>query len=444
MNLDLTLIEKKEDSSTTITATAVVTPDPPPPTPKGQARGVTPLTVKFTVNGTPKGVSPIDVNGHASIELKKLEAGKAYVVMAEVLGTTVPASATETITIPAPPAKKPTGPFGWTMMAMFWFGVWYFGPGLLTLFYIGLAMGALALIARRKGKSFGTIVSDNNWVFPATLGMFIMSGLAAHWNPMVPEGTLGWIGGLIGGGDVEESILWGFLNNLFFREIFTNGWSDATWLFLVSLLPAALVSFTDEVLKGFAEFFKKHKGDGISWLAFLKKDLIVEGFEIFGKSIWKGFSNIFKVFLLVVITSTFVACSSPSEKEYKRLLAEKPATTTEAAEKAYDRVDKLAGNVARLKNPPEGLVEKIDELRKERATQYAKLAFKEKSVLSTVKVLAVLAKNGINPATIMPTPTPGVDTTNNTKTGSGTGAVEKQLSRPPVDPTADVIPPEWK
>ena len=452
MNIDLTIVEAKKDGKTIFTAIAVVTMDPPPPTPRGQARKATPLpTVRFFLNGKAVGVLVVNPDGHAMFELGELKPG-TYVVLAEILGAPAPNSDEKDFTIPAPPAKtkKLTGVFGWVMIVLFWLSVWYWGPGWLTFVYLVLTMGVLALIAKFSKTTFSSVAGNNNWVFLATLGMFIMSGVAAHYNPMVPESTLGWFGEFFSslfGSDspnsVEESALWAFFNRLFFGDIFTNGWSDSAWVFGLGLIPAAIVSYTDEVVKEIHDLVKKH-GKGEGWLEFLKKDIpatiVIDSLIIAPlRAVMKG---LFKFSLLVFMASTLVACSSPSEEEFKRLSAEKPATTTEDAEKAYDRVETLAKNVARLKKAPEGLTEKIDVLRKTRAEQFAKLAVKEKSVGSTVKVLTVLVKNGINPTTIIPTPTPGV--TNNNPTGSGTEAIARKLSRPPVDPTADTIPLEWR
>ncbi|MCC7160384.1 hypothetical protein IT399_01500 [Candidatus Nomurabacteria bacterium] len=295
MNIDLTVIEKKEeDSSTTITATAVVTPDPPPPTPKGQARRVTPLTVKFTINGAPKGVSPVDANGHASIELKKLEAGKTYTITAEVLGASVPTSATEAITIAAPPTKTkvPTGPFGWAMMVLFWVIVWVVGPGWLTMLYLGITIGILFLIAKLRGTTLGSVVGNNNWVFFSVLAMAAISAVIGHFNPLPAQGAVSWLKSLFTNAPsgIHGHIFWRFFNNVFFGKTFTGGWSHAALLYLVSVIPAFFISFSDEIGDLWKNFKGKHQGKATSFLTlipefgrFLLKDGVAEIFWAFLK-----------------------------------------------------------------------------------------------------------------------------------------------------------------
>lgn len=170
------------------------------------------------------------------------------------------------------------------MMAAFCAAILFLGPGfLLTGAYLGLAMGVLALIAQfRKESTFGSLLKNNNWVFLATAEMTLLSGIMTYLNPLVPDDG-GWISGigswlgswLSGEKEFSDSALWGAVNYFFFGEAFTYGWQDATMAYGLWSIPAAFVSFWDELFRFFGKIFS-HLAKGKGMTGFAVRDATME------------------------------------------------------------------------------------------------------------------------------------------------------------------------
>ena len=205
--------------------------------------------------------------------------------MATTRTPTTPARTRKTTRKPV--VQKETGTFGRLMMVLFWLVVLFLGPGfLLTGVYLSLTMCVLTLIAKIKGTWFSEEFGNNNWVFFATLAMAVASGVMSYMNPLVPQDPVSWLmSWFTSVPEVSgEGTFWGILNWLFFGEALTEGWGDAMLTYGLWIIPAFVVSFSEETM----EFGKKllthlAKGEGLASFA-LKDGLL----ELFWKIFKKG------------------------------------------------------------------------------------------------------------------------------------------------------------
>lgn len=272
MNIDVTLVANNGE----VTAHAAVT--------RGSGLAQKGVSVRFNVDGTAK--QPVVVNGagHATLELGKLKIGVVHIVTAEVVSVSPPVIDVKRIKIDKK-TRQPASNFERFMMIAYWLMMWwFFTPMLLTFTYLTLTMIVLFLISRVRGVSFGTIVSNNNWVFFATVAMAIATGIMGYFNPLLPDtvGTRMWESlksslGFEAQANMSDSIFWGIVNGWFFGESFTNGWNIAAPTYWVAAIPAFAVSFWDETFK-FLMKLSAHlfKGEGLA--KFALKDGLMELF----------------------------------------------------------------------------------------------------------------------------------------------------------------------
>lgn len=331
------------------------------------------------------------------------------------------------------PTGKPVSTVGCLAMVGYWLAVWFFGPGWLTLVYLGMTMSTISLIARFKRTSFKSLLKNNNWVFLATLGMFITSLVMAYQNPMVPQGIGGWLWNLLGGeAPLANSTLWGLFNQFFFGSPWTHGWTDAAITYFLFLFPATAVSFWDEAKHVWTELWEKGSNHKEGWVKFLAKDGVAEIFWALPKIVLKGFFGGHMFSLLILASAlTFSSCGtfkSPLEKEFTKLSAVEPAGSAAEAEKLYAEVEKFATLLGQGGPAvPDGLLEKARALQQKRAREFAKAAARDWSLGSLSKVVRALTGAGLNPSA-----------------EASAAGIDPGKLPPKVDPTADMVPPEWR
>ena len=198
------------------------------------------------------GAVQTDLGGRASVELA-LKPGE-HIVEAHVVGL-AGISDTDYITVEA--VVRSVGPFGALMMVVFWFFVWLWGPSeWLTVIYLTLAIGTLALVSRIQEKPFGAIILNNNWVAKAALGMLAVTAIMAKANPYKGGSLLrGWMAKtpIIGGAlqapthPLANEGFWGTINNWFFGTSPTWGWTVASGFYLLAFAVSLAISFSDEI-----------------------------------------------------------------------------------------------------------------------------------------------------------------------------------------------------
>jgi hypothetical protein len=223
--------------------------------------------VKVMVDDKAKKPLAVDKTGIASLDLGKFGVGN-HIVVATIVGASPAVSATETIEVKP---KSPMGWFGWIVVFLFWFLVWYKGPGLLTFVYFILTMSVITLIAWLKEAlghekfldAFETIIENNNWVFRAIVTMVLVTGFMWYMNPLVPEGMLQslWHKVTDSSVSVHQHWFWKQINRLFFDHSRTNGWRDSTMFYLRWSIVAIFVSFWDETVKFFKRLHENKKGE---------------------------------------------------------------------------------------------------------------------------------------------------------------------------------------
>ena len=139
----------------------------------------------------------------------------------------------------------PTGKLGCLAMVVFWLVLLLLWPTRwITPGYLVISMVILKLLAWAKGWTFRSLVTNNDWVCPATFAMFVITTFMACLNRLVPGG---WFGALFEG-KLVDSAFWATVNNMLFDESFTNGWRYATLIFFVAFIISVAVSYTDEMV----------------------------------------------------------------------------------------------------------------------------------------------------------------------------------------------------
>jgi len=181
--------------------------------------------------------------------------------------------------------SRVVGPFGATCMVLFCLALLFLGPGfLLTTTYFAMTFVVLKLIAKIKKVRIIEILENNNWVFFSVVGMFILSAIMAHLNPLVPatrgaallEGIKSFFG-FQSNIKLHDSMLWSMINRLFFGKAFTRGWTNAEFSYFWWSIPAFIVSFWDETVGFFGKLFA-HLGKGEGLANFALKDGLMELF----------------------------------------------------------------------------------------------------------------------------------------------------------------------
>lgn len=248
------------------------------------------IVVLFSVNGKAK--KPVVAEGAmATLELGELKVG-TYKVKAKIAGTNPAVETEEDVEIKDKPPKKknPAGILEWVLMILFWMLVWVTGPGWLTVLYLGLTLGVLWLIAKIADTdevTFWSLLLDNNWVFPAVVGMALVSWFMSYMNPLTPQTPVEWLKGLLTGTPKTFGghAVWAFFNKIYFGKAATRGWSHAAVTYVLWIVPAIIVSYWDEVAEKWKKMKMEHKGDSEGLLKLLVK---------FGKFLLKdGIAEIF-------------------------------------------------------------------------------------------------------------------------------------------------------
>lgn len=143
------------------------------------------------------------------------------------------------------------------------------------------------------------------------------------------------------------------------------------------------------------------------------------------------------LFLIFLLAISLSACGrgcggkSPLEREFEGIAAEAAAEDSAEAEAAYTKAEAFVGRVKKFKNPPKGLLGKARALQRQRAREFARAAARDWNFGVALKVFRALQGSKLDPET----------------EARAVGVPEERLketSRPPVDPWADQVPPEWK
>ena len=171
-------------------------------------------------------------------------------------------TATATIDVPVP-VRHSEGIWGLVAIIGFWALVLGLGVSTntwrLTLAYGILIYLALDTIARRWRVDILAIARNNNWVFPAVVGMTILTGIVWYLNPypgptvvatLVTRWLPNWLipKSLLVNYALGKGTFFGGINWLFFGEYATNGWKTATGFYGVAALVAIGISYLDETI----------------------------------------------------------------------------------------------------------------------------------------------------------------------------------------------------